>query len=108
MSILPSRSAEKITSSLGAVDLPPPQAAIAIVIANNSDATLNILRMNGDGYFLKSLFISCCVVRGYCRTNPCESKPTNRGKMDVVDGYCEFEKFSRGFASTVITNFPVC
>ena len=108
MSILPSRLAEKIISSVGAVDFPFPQAVIAIVIANNSDTALNILRADGDRYFLKSLFISCCVVRGYCRINPCESKPTNRGEMDVVDGYCEFEKFSRGFASTVITNFPIC
>ena len=80
MSILPSRSAEKTISSVGAVDLPFPQAAIAIVIANKSDTTLNILAVDGDGYFLKSFFISYCVVRGYCMTNSCESKPTNRGK----------------------------
>ena len=90
MSTLSSRSAEKITSSPGAVDLPFPQAAIAIVNANNSDTALNILPVVDDGYLLKSLFISCCVLRGYCRVDSYESKPINGGEMDVADGYCEF------------------
>ena len=40
-------------------------------------------------------------------TNSCESKPNNRGEIDVVDGYCEFEKLSRVFACTDITIFPI-
>jgi len=93
---------------VGAVDLPFPQAAIAIVIANKSDTTLNILAVDGDGYFLKSFFISYCVVRGYCMTNSCESKPTNREEMDVVDGHCEFVKFSHVSKGKVISIISTC
>ena len=93
MSILPFWSAEKITSSLGAVDLSFPQAASAIVIANSNDPTLNNLPVGSDVYFSRCHFISYYAgLRDYV-TNLFESKPTNREEMDVVDGHCEFAKF---------------
>jgi len=108
MSILPFWSAEKITSSLGAVDLSFPQAASAIVIANNNDPTLNILPVGSDLYFSKCLFISYCAGQRDCMTNSCESKPTNREEMDVVDGHCEFVKFSHVSKGKVISIISTC
>ena len=41
-------------------------------------------------------------------TNSFESKPTNREEMDVVDGHCEFAKFSHVSKGKVISIISIC
>lgn len=101
-------SAEKITSSLGAVDLLSPQAASAIVIANSNDPALNNLPVDSDMYFSRCLFISYYAWQRDYVTNSFESKPTNREEMDVVDGHCEFAKFSHVSKGKVISIISIC
>ena len=108
ISILLFLSTEKITSSVGAVDLSFPQAVSAIVIANSNDPTLNNLPVGSDVYFSKCLFISYYAGQRDYVTNSFESKPTNREEIDVVDGHCEFAKFSHVSKGKVISIISIC
>ena len=78
------------------------------MIANNNDPTLNILPVGSEVYFSRCLFISYYAGQRDYVTYLFESKPTNREEMDVVDGHCEFAKFSHVSKGKVISIISIC